>query len=180
MRADVHAPSWPRHARQIGNRRSAARVITQKYADNFLHAFALDDEVIDVAFLFEDARDFQLQFRGRNIDARVFGLNRVADSRQHVGNRISHSLNSIFDCQLPIADSKLIGNGQSKIGNVLTNWISPPQGSVPAAPTRESKSGTDETCADKRAGGRTAYNGYTPATKTLACDSLSRLMISLP
>src|SRR5213083_453402 len=92
MRADIHAPSWPLHALQVRNRRNAARVITQKDADNFFHAFALDDEVINVAFLFEDARDFKLQFRRRNIDARVFGLNRVADSRQHVGNRISHSL----------------------------------------------------------------------------------------
>src|SRR6266852_8689274 len=60
MRADIHAPSGARNARQIGNRGSAASVVTQKDAHNLLYAFALDDEVIDVAFLFEDARDLQL------------------------------------------------------------------------------------------------------------------------
>jgi hypothetical protein len=79
---------------------------------------------------------------------------------------------------LPIEDP--IGNWQSQIGNVSTNSISPRRGFVPATPTRESKSGTNEICADKRAGGRTFYNGCTPGTKTSACDSLSRLMISLP
>jgi len=70
--------------------------------------------------------------------------------------------------------------GNRKIGNAATNSISPRREFVPAGPTRESKSGTDETCADKRAGGRTFYNGCTLGTKISASDSLSRSMISLP
>jgi hypothetical protein len=46
---------------QVRNRRGAARVIPQKDANHALRAFALQDEVIDIAFLFEDARDFQFQ-----------------------------------------------------------------------------------------------------------------------
>src|SRR5216683_5660526 len=58
MRADIHAPSGTRHARQIRDRGSAARVVTQENTHYLLYAFALNDEVIDVAFLFEDARNF--------------------------------------------------------------------------------------------------------------------------
>jgi hypothetical protein len=110
----------------------------------------------------------------------VLGGNRIPNSRQHVGNRISHSLTpfSISNCQLPIEYQLEIGNRKSAM--LSTNSISPRRESVPATPTRESKSGTDETCADKRAGGRTFYNGCMPGTKISACDSLSRLMISLP
>src|SRR6266508_2920367 len=49
MRTDIYAPSGTRNARQICNRRGAARVVTQKNAHNPLYAFALNDEVIDVA-----------------------------------------------------------------------------------------------------------------------------------
>src|SRR6266403_4070806 len=91
-RADINTPPWPGHSRQISNRRSATRIVTEENADNLLRAFTLDHEVVDIAFLFKDAGDFQLQFRGRDIDTRVLGGNRVPNSRQHVGNRISHSL----------------------------------------------------------------------------------------
>src|SRR5260221_6522016 len=92
MRADINTPPRPRHSRQVSNRGSSPRVVTQKNADDLLHALAFDDEVVDIAFFFENAGDFQLQFRRRDIDARMLGGNRVPNSRQHVGNRISHSL----------------------------------------------------------------------------------------
>src|SRR2546430_1209274 len=62
MRAEVHPAPGTRHARHVCDRRSPARVVAQKDAQHFLRAFSLEDEVIDVAFLFQDARDFQLQF----------------------------------------------------------------------------------------------------------------------
>ena len=92
MRTNIHAPSGSRHARQMRDRRGAARVVTQEYAHHFLRAFAFDDEVIDIAFLFEDARDFQLQFRSWDINARVLDGDCISNSRHHVGNRISHAL----------------------------------------------------------------------------------------
>src|SRR6202158_2712442 len=121
MRTNIHAPSGSRDARQMRNRRGAARVVAQEYAHYFLRAFAFDDEVIDIAFLFEDARDLQLQFRSWDINPRMFGGDCIPNSRHHVGNRISHSLNS----------------------NSSTSSISPRRESVPAKPTRESKCGTD-------------------------------------
>jgi hypothetical protein len=48
----------------------------------------------------------------------MFGRDGVPNSRQHVGNRISHSLQLHF--RLPIANCRLkepIGNRQSEIGN---------------------------------------------------------------
>jgi hypothetical protein len=39
------------------NGRSAARIVAQENADRALDAFALDDEVIDVALFFENAGD---------------------------------------------------------------------------------------------------------------------------
>jgi hypothetical protein len=75
----------------VRNRGSAACVVAQKDAHRLLGAVALDDKVIDVAFLFEDARNFQLQLGRRNIDPGMLGRDRIPNSRQHVGNRISHS-----------------------------------------------------------------------------------------
>src|SRR5207302_1098794 len=118
MRTEIHSAAGPRHALQMRDRRRAARVVAQKDANQALRAFALEDEVIDVAFLFEDARDFQLQLRRRNF--------------------------------------------------------------VPAAPVRESKCGTSETCAGNRAAGHNGGNAYIRAKKILASDSLSLLMIFLP
>src|SRR5258706_12086593 len=162
------------------NRRGAARVVTQKYAHHFFRPFALDDEVIDIAFLFEDARDLQLQFRSWDINARVFGGDCIPNSRHHVSNRISH-LQLHF--RLPIADCHFglpIGNRQSNTGNAfLTSSISPRRESVPATPARESKCGTNETCADTRVAGHIAYSAGTRVTKNFACDSISRLKISL-
>src|SRR5437868_13398836 len=95
MRTDVDPAARARHARQMRNRRGAARVVAQKDAHDFLRAFALDDEVVDVAFLLQDARDLQLQLRGWDINTRMLGRDGVTNSRQHVGNRISHSLTPI-------------------------------------------------------------------------------------
>src|SRR5678816_4728319 len=39
--------------------------------------------------------------RDRNIYTRVLRRNGVADSRQHIGNRISHELTPSINCQLP-------------------------------------------------------------------------------
>src|SRR6266446_7752581 len=183
MRTNIHAPSGSRHPRQMRNRRGAARVVAQEYAHYSLRALAFDDEVIDIAFLFEDARDLQLQFRSWDINPRMFGGHCIPNSRHHVGNRISHSLNSIFDFQLPIANCRLkkpIGNRQSKIGNASTSSISPRRESVPATPAHESKCDTNETCADRLAAGHIACSACTRVTKTFACDSTSLLKISLP
>src|SRR5687768_13306224 len=61
LRRDVHPAARSRYALQVRDRRSAARVVAQKNPNQALRAFALEDEVVDVAFLLEDARNLQLQ-----------------------------------------------------------------------------------------------------------------------
>src|ERR1051325_3675951 len=101
------------------DRRCAARVIAKKDTNGALQAFALQDEVIDVAFFFENASNLEFQFRSRDIRARVLGRNRIADSRQHIGDRISHLTTpfSIADCRLPIEIQS--GNRQLEIAMTL-------------------------------------------------------------
>src|SRR5260370_18933086 len=165
------------------NRRGAARVITQENSNHALDTFALNHEVIDVAFLFQNARNFQLQSRRGNIHARVLSANRIANSCQHVGNGISHALLQVIaNFRLPIFDCPS-SNRQSAIGNrksLLTSSISPRRESALAGPAHENRCGTSETFADSRAGGRISDSANSRATKTSACDPLWRLMIFLP
>src|SRR4029453_19579754 len=61
----------------------------------------LDAEVADVALLLQEARDVLLQARGRHRRRLLESFVRIADSRQHVGNRISeHSC-----CLLPVENA---------------------------------------------------------------------------
>src|SRR3954470_1781143 len=79
MRTDIDTASGSRHSFQVRNRRSSTRVVTQENAHGSLDAFALDYEVIDVAFFFKKAGDFKFKFRSRDIHAGVFRRNSVAD-----------------------------------------------------------------------------------------------------
>src|SRR5262249_54674028 len=100
------------------NRRSAASVVTKKDTHTALNAFALRHKVIDVPFFFENTGDFQFKLRGRNIHARVLRSNSVANSRQHIGNRISHVLLQ-FACLGPAAGKETA----TEIGNVITSSL---------------------------------------------------------
>src|SRR4030095_7184313 len=53
VRADIYPATGPRHSRQMRNRGSAPRIVTQEDAHRLLCALALDDAIADVAFLFE-------------------------------------------------------------------------------------------------------------------------------
>src|SRR6185312_1179019 len=59
VRADVNPAARSRDPLQVRNRRSTARVIAKEDAHAALDAFAFDDEVIDVAFFFQDSGNFQ-------------------------------------------------------------------------------------------------------------------------
>src|SRR5919205_2839109 len=93
-RAQVDAPPGLGDAREVRDGAGAARVVAQEDADGAARPLALDDVVVDVALLLEDAGDLQLQLRRRDVHARVLRGDRVAHPRQHVGNRISHYSNS--------------------------------------------------------------------------------------
>src|SRR5258708_33864691 len=92
MRAHIDAPPRFRDSLQMSNGRGATRVVAKEDAHAALNTFTLYDEVVDVSLFFQNAGDFKFQLRSRNIYTRVFGRNGVADSRQQVGNRISHLL----------------------------------------------------------------------------------------
>jgi hypothetical protein len=74
-RANVNTATGRGDSLQMSDRRCSARIVPKEDSDGPLQALALDDEVINVAFLFQDAGDFKFQFRSRNIDARVLRRN---------------------------------------------------------------------------------------------------------
>src|SRR5882724_857514 len=135
----------------MSDRRSTTSVVAQENANQTLQAFALDDEIIDVAFFLQNPGYLEFQFRSRNIYAGMLGRNGVAYSRQHIGDRISHEITPLFNCRFLIFDFRFdktrspgksaIGNWQSKMST--TSSTSRRRGSVPAAPTRESRCDRD-------------------------------------
>src|SRR6476620_8451666 len=121
-RSDVNAPARRRDALEVRNRRGTACVVAEKNSNRTLETFALDDEVVDVALFLQDAGNLKFERGSRNINSRMLRRNGVADSRQHIGNGISHEITPLVV--------------------LVTSSTSRRQGSVPAAPARENRCGT--------------------------------------
>src|SRR5579883_2146 len=85
---DIDAATRPRDALDGRNHRRVVVAILQINLDGFLGPFFGDLEVGDVAFFFQNARDFRLELGSGHIHLGVPGLDRVAHARQHVGNGI--------------------------------------------------------------------------------------------
>ena len=118
---DVHAAAGPRHALDVRDDRLVARRVLQVNPDGLLRAFLGQLVVDDVALFLQDPGDLHLQPRGGHVHLRVARLERVADSRQHVGDRdpMSSSSSSPFAGLYQLA--------------LITPGISPASASLPEA-----------------------------------------------
>src|SRR6185436_18460571 len=105
---EVDAASRAADALDAGDDLLAARPVLQDHAQDALRlaVLRLDHLVaLNVAFALQDLRNLHLQARQRHIDARMPRLGRVADSGEHVCDRVSHI--SVSSCHLPDAGSRL-------------------------------------------------------------------------
>src|SRR5688500_12621324 len=103
--SEIHAAPGAADALDAGNHFFAARSVLQKNADDLprrgrlgrLRRFFVDElEALDVAFVFEDLRDLNLQLGRGHIDSGVLRNDGVAKAREHIGNRICHLLFSLL------------------------------------------------------------------------------------
>src|SRR5207249_10475265 len=103
---------------------------------NYVRRVVLTHHLVrrNVTLFLANARDFRLELGDRNIDALVLGGRRVAEARQELRNGIG------------LHDSP-------------TSWLSPRPGFPRAAPCRENRCGTSETCGYSRALGRRRGSG---------------------
>src|SRR5205085_4656263 len=88
--AAIDAPSGTGDALDAVNDRLAVIRVFEIEAKSRLRAF-LDDLVIgNEALALEDLRHFHFEFRRRQLDTIVPRRNSIADSREHVGDRVCH------------------------------------------------------------------------------------------
>src|SRR5690606_998426 len=88
--AAIHAQPRLRHALQALDHR-LARVVLEADAQLLLRAFLPHREVLDVALVLEDLGDGGLQPGGRHRHFRMAHHLGIADTHQHVGDRIGHA-----------------------------------------------------------------------------------------
>src|SRR5437764_1516872 len=86
--ADVHAAAGTRHALHVRNSGIVVVVILQVNADDFVAFVFRRLEVRDVALFFQNAGNLQLQLGSGDVYLLVPRADRVANSRQHVCDRI--------------------------------------------------------------------------------------------
>src|SRR3972149_11674554 len=92
---DVDPPARRRHAHEPGDHLLVGGAVLEGHAQRPLLRVLEHPEVLDEALVLQDLRDAHLQARGRDVDLLVLGAARVADARQHVGDRIApHGLTS--------------------------------------------------------------------------------------
>src|SRR5579885_1089406 len=88
--AHVHPAARARYPLHVRDRRLVVGPVLQVHAYHLVALFFGGLVVGDVAFLFQDAGNLQLQLGGRDIHFLMPGLDRVADARPHVCDRIGH------------------------------------------------------------------------------------------
>src|SRR5688572_14797339 len=163
--AEVDATAGAADALEPADHALAVRAVLQEQPDHrprllpgLLGRSLHHAEALDVALILQDPRDFRLQLAGGQIDARVLGDHRVADARDHVGNRISHLLFSL-NFQLPTSNSQSWAwrSGSGEFSSTR-NSSSRPSHRL-RAPACGSTGGTCRTCACTPAAGRTGGSG---------------------
>ena len=87
--AHIDAQAGLGHAAQAGDDLLLAGVVLQGDADDALGTVLHDLEGLDVALIQQDLSDALLHVGSRNVDGLVLGVVGVADTGQHIGNRIS-------------------------------------------------------------------------------------------
>src|SRR5438874_513104 len=133
--AKVGACAGPGNPPQAADDAAAVGRVLQENAQHFARLVLIHQLVRrNVTLFLQNARDFRLELGDRNIDALVLGGRRVAEARQEIGNGIG------------LHDSP-------------TSWLSPRPGFPRAAPCRENRCGTSETCEYSRALGRRRGSG---------------------
>src|SRR5437773_1567790 len=92
---DVHAPPRRGHAHEPGDHPLICPAVLEVHAQRPLRRVLEQPEVLDEALVLQDLGDPHLEPRRRDVDLLVLGAARVADARQHVGDRVaSHGLTS--------------------------------------------------------------------------------------
>src|SRR5438270_520790 len=89
--ANVHAAARARDARQLRHGRFVVRAVLQIHADDLAAFLFRGLEVRDVALLFEDAGDLDLQLRGGYVYLLLLCLDRVSNARQEICDRIGQT-----------------------------------------------------------------------------------------
>ena len=85
----VDAQAGLGHAAQAGDDLLLAGIVLQGDADNALGTVVDNLEGLNVALIQQDLSDALLHVGSRNVDGLVLGVVGVADTGQHIGNRIS-------------------------------------------------------------------------------------------
>src|SRR4051794_24158759 len=100
----VVALARARDAAQAGDRRAAVVGVLQAHADE-LGGLPLggrhDLEALDVALLAQDPRHLALELGGRDVRRLVSGVDRVADTREEVGDGVGHGHGATCSRALP-------------------------------------------------------------------------------
>src|SRR5438067_2270978 len=109
--ADVHAATGTRDALHVRNSGIVVVVILQVNADDLVAFVFRRLEVRDVALFFQNAGNLQLQLGSGNIYFLVPGADRVANSRQHVCDRIGQIHRFASPRPFVISASAENGNG---------------------------------------------------------------------
>ena len=89
-RACVHAQTGLRHALEASDRANAAVAVLEAEGQRLADASILDREGLDEALSLEDLSDVHLEVRRRQRDLVVHRRVGVAQTRQHVGDRVGH------------------------------------------------------------------------------------------
>jgi len=77
------------HAAQTGDNLLLAGIVLQSDADHALGAVLDDLEGLDIALVQQNLSDALLHVGGRNVNGLMLGVVGVADTGQHISNRIS-------------------------------------------------------------------------------------------
>src|SRR5579864_7462470 len=102
--ADVTAAAGPRNALQIREHAALVAGVAEKDAQDFLFVLVHHFVGGNVALFLQDARNFNFQFRRRQIHTRMARAHRVANPGEHVSNGIGGHLFSLpnFPYQLAL------------------------------------------------------------------------------
>src|SRR5205823_7677155 len=139
--AGVQASPRRREAPQVRQHRTAPLGVLQMHANGLEAPVGHDLEALDEALVLQDPRDAFFHLRVRDVNAGMAPVNRVADARQHIGDRIGHT----HGIALP------------------TSSTSQRPAARPAAPVRAGRCGKGRTCDTRPVGAHTPGSGYVAA-----------------
>ena len=175
LAAEVDAAAGTAHPLESGDHAFAARTVLEGDPDHLLRRLrrrrVVDQlEAADVPLGFQNAGDFELQLRRGHVHARVARLDGIANPREHVGNRVCHTLSSWAGRRAGLsaparAPRQRGSRGLATVGPALPallwltscSWSHPrPR---PSGRAHGNRDGTGRTSAGRPADGRIACSG---------------------